>query len=147
MVDLALKVDLKGFIEYVEYLRSIPIEIEAGLPNAAMAAGQDVVDFARAQFRQPKSGLPRISMDGSGRMMIGSAPGEAPAIDTAKLDNSFTSIIRGFLVETQPNTDYAGDLENGTAKMAARPYMGPANTWAGERYYENVIAIIAGALR
>ena len=58
-----------------------------------------------------------------------SAPGSPPAVDTGKLRSSFRpvgSTSAGALsvkVAIETDTHYAGYLEHGTSKMAARPYV------------------------
>ena len=59
-----------------------------------------------------------------------SAPGEPPAVRTGNLRNSLMSSVEtednGFLsltVKTKTDVHYAGYLEHGTSKMAARPYV------------------------
>jgi HK97 gp10 family phage protein len=56
-----------------------------------------------------------------------SAPGEAPAVDTANLRNSIeTDKIKEGLHAVSTNAEYAAGLEFGTPKMAARPFFRPA---------------------
>ena len=53
-----------------------------------------------------------------------SAPGEPPAVRSGKLRSSFRPVAGssgGVAIET--DTHYAGYLEHGTSKMAARPYV------------------------
>lgn len=62
-----------------------------------------------------------------------SKPGEPPAVRTGKLRNSFRPTARTFdnpfggaasvYVSIETDTHYAGYLEDGTSKMAARPYV------------------------
>lgn len=66
----------------------------------------------------------------SKRYYQASAPGEPPAVRTGALRQSFVPRSKGyedgstFVVEAEihTNTKYAGWLDEGTAKMAARPY-------------------------
>lgn len=55
-----------------------------------------------------------------------SAPGEPPAVRTGVLRGSFRPLSQalgsGFLAALETNNHYAGYLEDGTCKMAARPY-------------------------
>ncbi len=56
-----------------------------------------------------------------------SAPGEAPAVDTGNLMNSVTHAMTDTTVgEVAVGAEYGAYLELGTARMAARPYLGPA---------------------
>lgn len=64
-----------------------------------------------------------------------SAPGEPPAVHTGKLRRSFRPVARTYggsaafggaasvYVSIETDTHYAGYLEDGTKKMAARPYV------------------------
>lgn len=63
----------------------------------------------------------------SGKGHVPSAPGEPPNADTHLLDRSIEATKTGRLTaETSANAPYAVDLEVGTSKMAARPFMKPA---------------------
>jgi HK97 gp10 family phage protein len=60
-----------------------------------------------------------------------SAPGEAPASDTGNLANSIDASIMEIRIaqlegKVAVNAEYGPDLEFGTVKMAARPFLGPA---------------------
>lgn len=64
-----------------------------------------------------------------------SAPGEPPAVRSGKLRSSFRPLARTYggssafggaasvTVSIETDTHYAGYLEHGTSKMAARPYV------------------------
>lgn len=89
-----------------------------------------VADAKRAVARGPKTG--RIYMKGKNRSIKhqASAPGEPPATDTGRLVNSIVGDakvvgkqVQGFL---EARTSYAGYLEFGTRRMAARPFMTPS---------------------
>lgn len=63
----------------------------------------------------------------SGKGHVPSRPGEAPNADTHLLaDNIETVQPKPLLVEVSSNAPYSAELEFGTSKMAARPFMGPA---------------------
>jgi HK97 gp10 family phage protein len=89
-----------------------------------------VADAKRAVARGPKTG--RIYMKGKNKSIRhqASAPGEPPATDTGRLLNSIVGDakvvgkqVQGYL---DARTAYAGYLEFGTRRMAARPFMTPA---------------------
>jgi HK97 gp10 family phage protein len=64
----------------------------------------------------------------SGKNHVPSLPGEPPNEDTGVLrTNIETTQPAPLRVEVSSNARYAVPLEVGTAKMAARPYMGPAS--------------------
>lgn len=57
-----------------------------------------------------------------------SAPGDPPGVDTGNLKNSIVA-VKGettFTYLVQVGAEYGADLEYGTSKMAARPFVLPA---------------------
>lgn len=74
-----------------------------------------------------------------------SAPGEAPAVDTGVLMNSIrvqmTSDVEGMVYT---NTDYAPVLEFGGAKMAARPFLGPAGNAERGEHVKQIETVLRG---
>jgi hypothetical protein len=61
---------------------------------------------------------------------IASSPGNPPRIDTGNLVNQINVSQQGqFVWVIRSGADYGPDLEFGTSKMAARPYMGPMAFW------------------
>lgn len=63
----------------------------------------------------------------SGKNHVPSSPGEAPNEDTGHLRSNITVEQAAPLrVLVTSNARYSAALENGTAKMQARPFMGPA---------------------
>lgn len=80
----------------------------------------------------------------SGKGHVPSRPGEPPKADTHRLaDNIETVQPSPLKVEVSSNAPYAVELEKGTAKMAARPYMGPAT----QRKRAEVVRLVRGAMR
>lgn len=89
----------------------------------------DVRIFIIGEFGGAKSG--RIYRRPGGGSYQASAPGQPPAIRTGELLRSISQpqVSRSgrFLVGTLTiGADYAGFLERGTGRMAARPFIGPA---------------------
>jgi HK97 gp10 family phage protein len=63
----------------------------------------------------------------SGKFHVPSKPGEPPNNDTGVLaGNIETNKIRLLQVEVSSNAPYSKDLEFGTSRIAARPFMAPA---------------------
>lgn len=99
---------------------------------------QGAVAHAKVSMAEPKSGrtYPRGAVrrgKGEKRRVVAyrfhraSAPGEAPAIDTGHLVNSFFTKKLGRLVRIiGVNAEYAAALEFGTERIAPRPYLRPA---------------------
>lgn len=63
----------------------------------------------------------------SGKNHVPSLPGEPPNEDTGVLRTHIdVEQVAPLRVQVSSNAPYAVELEGGTSKMAARPYMGPA---------------------
>lgn len=63
----------------------------------------------------------------SGKGHVPSAPGSPPNADTHLLDRSITTtLVAPLHVQVRADAPYAKALEEGTVRMAARPYMKPA---------------------
>lgn len=63
----------------------------------------------------------------SGKNHVPSSPGEPPNRDTGNLQAHIEAVnVRPLVAEVRSEAEYAGDLEFGTSKVAARPYMRPA---------------------
>lgn len=63
----------------------------------------------------------------SGANHVASSPGEAPNNDTGTLAGGIETTRTGRLkVEVSSNAPYSENLEFGTSRMAARPFMAPA---------------------
>lgn|SRR5262245_1858713 len=78
----------------------------------------------KVAMTQPKHG--RIYKR-TGREHQASAPGEAPAVDYGALINSVQTVMDSDLHATVgTNMEYAPVLEFGGARLAPRPFMGPA---------------------
>lgn len=82
----------------------------------------------RKSFKQPKSGRTYYYR---GRRIIASAPGESPAIRSGRLYKNVNPIFAssGMQARIDPKAQgvfYAAWLEEGTARMAKRPYIKPA---------------------
>jgi len=108
----------------VNNLPRIRAEITDGLSRVVRKAALDIVAHAQTEMARPKSG--RIYWRG-GYAHFASAPGEAPAIDTGALVNSFR------VVQETPRRAIVGVAaehgvytEEGTSRMEPRPYLRPA---------------------
>lgn len=92
----------------------------------------------------PKTGRIYPSRGRKGALHQASAPGQPPAADTGELHDSLSTVEKSkpglIRFETGANGPYAIPLEEGTSKMAPRPYMGPS-------YDENIAAIREGVRR
>lgn len=78
-------------------------------------------------LNQPGSGKPYVRTTGGvKRRGVASAPGDPPAPDTGRLRNSSTNEVvqeaNAVVARTSVITDYAILLDEGTEKMAPRPF-------------------------
>lgn len=94
--------------------------IQAQLPGRAGEAANELkkasVQVLRGQGGGEKYRAP------TGGMHTASAPGSPPAVRTGTLRDSWRPAVHGINPAIESNTPYAGYLEDGTRKMAARPY-------------------------
>jgi len=96
------------------------------IKRAFFTFGNDLVRETRRLITEPpKTGrIYRIRRRGRIVNHRASAPGEAPANLSGRLRRSTNFKVRGSLqMEIGENTPYAGFLELGTKKMAARPHL------------------------
>lgn len=114
------QVTVTGTEELIAKLKRLGLAVSGDDLEKALLAGGYVLEAAvKTDMAQPKSG----------RMYSGhqaSAPGESPAIDYGNLVNSIMTEPDEEGVVVGTNAEYAEPLELGTARMAARPFMGPA---------------------
>lgn len=83
--------------------------------------------FAAGEMIQVEAQISITAGAVSGKKHVVSAPGQPPNNDTGTLaGNIETNQTAPLVVEVSSNAPYAGALEFGTSKMAARPYMAPA---------------------
>lgn len=108
------------------YLSQISNAIDQAAANTTLSGALFAEGEAKKSMQGPKTGrIYKVSK--TGKLHQASAPGEAPAIDTANLVNSIQHEQVGRRdARTFTNTEYGPPLEFGTAKMAARPFMIPA---------------------
>lgn len=84
----------------------------------------------------------------SGKNHVPSKPGEPPNQDTGVLGAGITTVqVEPLTVEVSSNAPYAADLEFGTSKMAARPYMRPARDKMKDEVKKDVIDAANHAIR
>jgi hypothetical protein len=83
----------------------------------------------------------------SGKNHVPSLPGEPPNADTRFLHLNIEAVRMGHLkARVESRAPYGMDLELGTAKMAARPYMRPATAKKRARVLELVHKVIEQAI-
>ncbi|MFE0754173.1 HK97 gp10 family phage protein [Inquilinus sp. NPDC058860] len=80
----------------------------------------------------------------SGPDHVPSKPGEPPNADTGRLHGAIDVVRRGeTAAEVVSAAPYAADLEFGTARVAARPYLRPATA----KKRQDAVALIVQAVR
>jgi HK97 gp10 family phage protein len=80
----------------------------------------------------------------SGPDHVPSNPGEPPNADTGRLHRAINVVRRGELsADVVSAAPYAADLEFGTARVAARPYLRPATA----KKRRDAVALIVQAVR
>lgn len=103
--------------------------LESELEQSLSDLGKDLAKRIRAEV---ETSLEKSSHSGRryprrGRVHIASAPGETPARDTGDLWGSISQVLTdGGISEFEITAGHAGLLEDGTARMAARPFVAPA---------------------
>jgi HK97 gp10 family phage protein len=113
--------------ETLDKLKELGVDMETVLGQIAMAGAMVLEGNVKRDIASKKSG--REYTRGN-KTHVASAPGESPAVDTGALLNSIHSEL-GDVTSTRAtavcgtNMEYALPLEEGTAKMAARPFMRP----------------------
>jgi HK97 gp10 family phage protein len=110
---------MKGADKHIRRLRKIAGPEVERIAGAVVFEGADTI---RAEaFRMVSAGSV------SGAQHVASKPGEAPNRDTGDLQAGFETAQTGRLsAEFRSKAPYAGALEFGTSKMAARPHIRPA---------------------
>jgi hypothetical protein len=118
MADVKVIEEFNHFAEYAEGMAAIA-------QQAVNATIKRIEARAKVSLGEPKSG--RLYRRGQGRWHQASAPGEAPATDYGVLANSIASRMIGPTEgEVTVSAEYAAVLELGGARMAPRPFLGPA---------------------
>lgn len=120
--------------------------LESASDQAVEAIGRVIESFVIKIDREIKVSIDRGPKSGRtyGRHQA-SAPGQAPATDTGGLVNSINwrTFNRGLSAEVGSNIFYAHFLEEGTSKMAPRPWLQPAY----EKHADDIVDEITDVLR
>jgi hypothetical protein len=115
---------LEGFEQTSRALKQFGGDASAGLQDLIQRTAVRVQATAvRSIQRGPKSG--RRYRRGS-KWHQASAPGQAPATDTGALASSVARVDGTMESAVGTGLNYGRDLEFGTSKMAARPWLLPA---------------------
>lgn len=107
--------------------KRMPSEVQGAVLAALRALAQPIENYIKQSIRDPKSG-PIIKRYRPERRVKISIPGEAPANDLGLLVNSIEVDVdpQQFNMIISAGAPYAKELEYGTWKMLARPFLRPA---------------------
>src|SRR5688572_1614339 len=115
-------------------LPALITETNREMKEAVRKSAEATVEAAKESIRSgSKSG--RVYKK-RGRTHRASGPGESPASDSKTLENSGEVVVSvdGMEAEATFSAPYADDLELGTARTAARPYLTPAASQQEPRF-------------
>lgn len=123
-MSLEIKVDTKGLERIIQ---QEPQRVDRWLRGVA----SEMVSDIKLRFN---SGPPGRRYKRGGKYHVASSPGESPNSDTGALKASIRHTPAGNLkYHISASGIYGPYLEYGTARMAARPFMGPVFTdWQGK---------------
>ncbi len=112
----------------------------AAITSQARPVLMDIAEYERAleirSFGLPKSGRTYYRPRPARGKYTASAPGQAPAIRSGNLfrNEGRPRFIAPLTVERVINTEYAEYLEEGTKRMAPRPFIRPAIETVRQRF-------------
>lgn len=123
-------------------------KIRRGLADVVRKHATTLAADIRKDFKKPKHG--RVYYY-KGRRIRASAPGEAPAIRSGALFRNVTPVIsaNGMQARIDPRArgvKYAAWLEEGTSRMAPRPYINPSFSRRRQAFLNEVRTKLAKAL-
>jgi len=140
----ALKDALAGVVKTTTLEVETGIKVRMRQPKTGRTYRRGAIT-RRASKRSRSLGLRERTTRGGQRLAIvgakihrASAPGEAPAVDLGALVNSFVTRIEGLHGRITSPLAKALLLETGTARIAARPSVGPAVEAAREGFEQAV---------
>lgn len=119
--------------------------IERAMPEATAAAAQELASSFTRWLNQPGSGVEYPSRTGAGTHRA-SAPGEPPAPDRGELRDS----VQGRSDDTSATVTVAspaGYLDQGTSRIAPRPFVDRAIDDAMPGIADAIVGVIAVAIR
>ncbi len=113
--------------------------VERAIENGLTKLADQIANHAKSAMAEPKSGIHH-----KGAITRSSAPYEAPAAQTGRLQDSVHVEQDGkFSRKIGSRVEYALELELGTHKIAARPYLRPAlyafTGRTGEELFEQLL--------
>lgn len=122
------RVEIDGLEETARNMKALAKKYSQATAEAAVMAGQLVRSDAikSIQTQSPGEIVTRSRAGGGEYEHMVSAEGAAPNTDTGRLVQSVQVEVTGKTVDVGSTLKYAGWLEFGTKRMAARPWLFPA---------------------
>ena len=125
---------IRGSKAHLARLRKLEKDTTRFVGKALFAGGESIQIEAQLSITQGAV---------SGKNHVPSKPGEPPNQDTGRLGDNIETVQKmQLLVEVSSNAPYSADLEFGTSKMAARPFMRPAR----DKKRAEVVALVERAV-
>lgn len=107
-------------------VQQVAEECDTRMSRCALLSANELRNSALQVLRGSRGGRSYRRITGGRSTYTASAPGEPPAARSGTLRNSWTMIAEGgsrsYKAIIESPTHYAGYLEEGTRKMAARPF-------------------------
>jgi len=140
---------VQGMDQINKNLAAIAKRVGINVAQAAFVGGQMVRAEAidSIQSSSPGKEVSRTRAGGNTYKHIAAGPGEAPNTDTGRLVNSIQVEVKQNDVYVGSSLGYAPDLEFGTSKMAARPWLNPALESNKDKIKKLMKEGVNGALR
>lgn len=123
-----MTMQVEGIEQLQRNMRQLADEIGEAMAGALVAGGNDVRNTAIRSIQSVSGGseVTRSRNGGNTYQHTAAGPGQAPNTDTGRLVNSIQVEVDGGSVFVGSTLEYAGWLEHGTRRMAARPWLNPA---------------------
>lgn len=131
LVEFEVKIELQD-----NRLKKLTGEMHAKAMRICEKYAHAIEGQAKALMDEPKHG--RLYQRGR-KAHIASAPGEAPAVDTGNLKNSFRVWQYGADAwAVGPSAVYGAPLEFGTVRMGKRPFLKPSAEQFAKPFFEEL---------
>ena len=142
-------ITVKNINKVIASLQKLNVTILPDLQEVIKGGGQEIRTQAIKLIQSgPKSGRVYKKYNPA-RTHTASAPGQAPATDTGNLVRNIKVVQKDKdIIEVRSEAKYSKDLEYGTSKMKARPFMFPAYKISKDKImkatFNRVVKVIQG---
>lgn len=131
LVEFEVRIELQD-----NRLKKLTGEMHAKAMRTCEKYAHAIEGQAKALMDEPKHG--EVYRRG-GKVHIASKEGEAPAVDTGNLKNSFRVWRHGADAwAVGPSAEYGAPLEFGTVRIAPRPFLKPAVEQFAKPFFEEL---------